>query len=60
MADPDARPKQQMGKARLPWLIGLVFLAILVLLLIWGLVYAADDGTTKEPLPSTGQELNGS
>ena len=53
----EARPNQQMGKARLPWLIGLVLLAIAVLLLIWAFVYAADGGSdTAQPLPSTGQQ----
>ncbi|HEX9931381.1 MAG TPA: DUF2171 domain-containing protein [Allosphingosinicella sp.] len=55
----DVRPNQQMGKARLPWLIGLVLLAIAVMLLIWSFLYAADDGPTTEPLPSTGQQTNG-
>lgn len=60
MVDPDTQPNRQMGKARLPWLIGLVLLAIALLLLVWGFVYAADDGPTTEPLPSTGQDRNGS
>jgi hypothetical protein len=53
----DARPNQQMGKARLPWLIGAVLLAIAVLLLIWALVYAASpEGDTTRPIPATGEE----
>jgi hypothetical protein len=53
----DAQPNQQMGKARLPWIIGLVLLAIAVLLLIWALVYAGSPGgDTTQPIPATGQE----
>ena len=53
----DARPNPQMGKARLPWLIGLVLLGIAVLLLIWALVYAASPGgDTTRPIPATGEE----
>lgn len=55
----ESRPRRTEGGAKIPWLIGLVLLAIAVLLLIWGFVYAADDGTTAEPLPSTGEELEG-
>ena len=55
----DAQPNQQMGKARIPWLIGLVLLAIAVLLLIWALVYAGSDGSdTTRPIPATGQEAS--
>jgi len=54
---PDARPNQEMGKARLPWIIGLVLLAIAVLLLIWAFVYGASSGgDTTRPIPATGQE----
>lgn len=53
----DARPNQQMGKARLPWLIGLVFLAIAIVLLFWGFFYAGSaGGDTTRPIPATGQE----
>lgn len=55
----DARPNQQMGKARIPWLIGLVLLAIAVLLLIWALVYAGSPGgDTTRPIPATGEEAS--
>lgn len=57
----EPRPQQSMGKAKAPWLIGLVLLAIAVLLLIWALAYSADDSRdSSEPLPSTGQEFNAS
>jgi hypothetical protein len=53
----DAQPNQQMGKAKVPWWIGLVLLAIAVLLLIWGMMYAASPGgDTKQPIPATGEE----
>ncbi|HEX8191635.1 MAG TPA: DUF2171 domain-containing protein [Allosphingosinicella sp.] len=53
----DAQPAQQMGKAKVPWVIGLVLLAIAVLLLIWGMMYAGSDGgDTTRPIPATGQD----
>ncbi|MDP8995067.1 MAG: DUF2171 domain-containing protein [Pseudomonadota bacterium] len=56
-AAPEPHPTE--GGARLPWIIGLVLLAIAVLLLVWGFVYAADSRTDPgEPLPSTGQSFN--
>ena len=51
-----AHPHPTEGRARVPWLIGIVLLLIAVFLLIWGFVYAADDSTdTRQALPSTGQ-----
>jgi hypothetical protein len=54
---PIPREDPTAGRAKGPWIVGLVFLVILVLLLIWGLLYmfggAGNDRT--EPLPITGQ-----
>jgi hypothetical protein len=51
------KPHPTEGRARGPWIVGVVFIVILVLLLIWGLLYmfggAGNDRT--EPLPITGQ-----
>jgi hypothetical protein len=57
----DARPSGQIGKSRLPWIAGLVLLAIAFLLLIWGVFYAGSSGgDTTRPIPATGQEaVNG-
>lgn len=56
----EPRPHRTESGAKLPWLIGLVLLAIAVLLLIWGFVYSADDSRdTTEPLPSTGASPSG-
>jgi hypothetical protein len=50
------RPAPSEGRARLPWLIGIVLLLIAVFLLFWGLVYNADgDRNPEQPMPSTGQ-----
>jgi hypothetical protein len=54
MTEPRPMPAQE--RARVPWIIGAVFVIVALFLLVWGCVYRADGGDTRQPLPSTGQE----